>query len=39
MIDTEHHLGIVYTQQVLGRDVANIIHTHIRNLVYEILGL
>lgn len=39
MIDTEHRLGIVYTQQVLGRDVANIIHTHIRNLVYEILGL
>ncbi len=37
MIDVENKIGIFYAQQVLARDVANIIHTRIRNMVYDWL--
>jgi len=35
MLDVENNIGVFYAQQLLVRDVANIIHTRIRNLIYE----
>jgi CubicO group peptidase (beta-lactamase class C family) len=37
MIDVENRVGIFYAQQVLARDVANIIQIRIRDMVYECL--